>query len=81
MGQRVEQIAGSIHEMASAGSRVQESMTSVAAVAEESSASSEQVSASTQETSASTEQIAASATQLATTAEELERLVSQFTLA
>jgi methyl-accepting chemotaxis protein len=81
VGNRVEQIAGSIQDIASAGGRVQDSMTSVAAVAEESSASSEQVSASTQQTSASTEEIAASATELARTAEELERLVGQFTLA
>jgi methyl-accepting chemotaxis protein len=78
---RVEQIALAIGEISQSAGRMQENMTDVVSVAEQSSASTEQVSASTQQTSASTQEIAASAQELAKTAEELERLVSQFTLA
>ncbi len=80
MSGRVEQITGTIAEIATAGARMQDNMTSVASVAEESSASTEEVSASTEQTSASTQQIAASAHDLARTADELERLVGQFAL-
>jgi methyl-accepting chemotaxis protein len=81
MSSRVEQIAASIRQIAASGDRMRDSMTSVAQVAEASSASSQEVSASTEQTSASTQQITASAQQLATTAEELEKLVGQFVLA
>ena len=57
------------------------SLTEVAAVAEQSSASVEQVSASTQETTASTAEIVTSAERLSTTAGELERLVARFRVA
>ncbi len=77
---RVEQIAAAIGEISHSASRMQDNMTDVVSVAEQSSASTEQVSASTQQTSASTQEIAASAQELAKTAEELERLVGQFTL-
>ncbi|HWT91698.1 MAG TPA: methyl-accepting chemotaxis protein [Solirubrobacteraceae bacterium] len=78
---RVDAIAAAVERIASSAHKVQQDMTEVAAVAEQSSASSEQVSASTQETSASTQQIASSAQQLASTASELEELVGRFTLA
>jgi methyl-accepting chemotaxis protein len=77
---RVVRIASSIREIAESGEQMRESMTSVATVAEGSSAATEEVSASTEQSSASTQQIAASAQQLATTAGELDRLVSQFVL-
>jgi methyl-accepting chemotaxis protein len=77
---RVGKIAGSIREIAESGDQMRESMTSVATVAEGSSAATQEVSASTEQSSASTQQIAASAQQLATTASELDRLVGQFVL-
>ena len=79
MNGRVDEIVGAIALIASSSEQIQEDMTEVTSVAEQSSASSEQVSASTQQSSASTQEIADSAMQLATTAEELERLVGQFT--
>jgi methyl-accepting chemotaxis protein len=81
MHRRVTEIASAIEQIAENSTRMQEDMTEVAAVAEQSSASSEQVSASTQQTSASTQEIAASAQELASTAEQLESLVRQFKLA
>jgi len=57
---------------------VQQSISEVAEVAEQSSASTEQVSASTEETSASAQEIAASAQQLASSAAGLEKLVGTF---
>ena len=81
MHRRVEEIAAAIAQIAENSGRMQEDMTEVAAVAEQSSASTEQVSASTEQTSASTQEIAASAQELASTAEQLERLVAQFKLA
>jgi len=81
MNGRVEQIATAIGEISARAMRMEENMTDVVSVAEQSSASTEQVSASTQQTSASTQEIAASAQELAKTAEELERLVGQFRLA
>jgi methyl-accepting chemotaxis protein len=81
MSARAEQIAAAIRQIAVASDEVRDSMETVASVAEQSSASTQQVSASTEQSSASTQQIAASAQQLAGTADELDRLVSQFTLA
>jgi methyl-accepting chemotaxis protein len=78
---RVSQIAAVMTQIAESSTRMQHDMAEVSAVAEQSSASSEQVSASTEQTSASTQEIATSAQRLAGTAEELDRLVSQFTLA
>ena len=78
MTARVEQIAGAAQQISAGTERMQEEITGVATVAEQSAASTEQVSASTQETSASTQEIAASAAELARTAEELERIVARF---
>jgi methyl-accepting chemotaxis protein len=76
--ERIGQIAGAAEQISAETARMQEEITEVAAVAEQSSASTEQVSASTEQTSASTQEIAASAQELASTASQLEQLVGQF---
>jgi methyl-accepting chemotaxis protein len=78
MGERIARIAASAEQTAGQGQTMQESVTEVASVAEQSSAATEQVSASTEQTSASAQEIASSAQQLAATAAELERLVATF---
>jgi methyl-accepting chemotaxis protein len=80
MSERVAIIATTIDGIADSAGRLQDDITSVAGVAEESAAATEQVSASTQEVSASTQEIAASAQELARTAEALEALVGRFTV-
>jgi methyl-accepting chemotaxis protein len=66
------------HRIAEGAARMQDTITEIAAVAEQSSAATEEVSASTQETSAFTEQIAASAHNRSDTAVTLEQLVARF---
>jgi methyl-accepting chemotaxis protein len=78
---RVGDISTAIARIAASSGQMQQDMSEVAAVAEQSSASAEEVSASTEETSAATEEIAASAQHLSDRAEELEHLVGRFTLA
>jgi methyl-accepting chemotaxis protein len=80
MNERVARIATAIEQIAADGTRMQQHIDEVLAVAEQSSASAEQVSASTQQTSASTQEIATSAQELASTAEYLHGLAAQFTL-
>jgi methyl-accepting chemotaxis protein len=80
MNERVARIATAIGQIVADGTRMQEHIDEVLAVAEQSSASAEQVSASTQQTSASTQEIATSAQELASTAEYLQGLAAQFTL-
>ena len=75
---RIEQIAAASQQITASAMSMQENITEVAAVAEQSSASTKQVSASTEETTASAEEIAASAQTLAGDADELNRLVAQF---
>jgi methyl-accepting chemotaxis protein len=81
MTERIEQIAAASAQIVQSAVLMQDSVTEVAGVAEQSSASTQQVSAATEQTSASTQQIASSAHGLSTAADELERLVAQFTLA
>jgi methyl-accepting chemotaxis protein len=77
---RIDAIAAAVQDISESAQRVQNDMSDVAAIAEQSSASTEQVSASTQETSASAQEIASSAQELAATAERLEELVARFRL-
>ena len=77
---RIEQIAIAAELTLASAQTMQDSISELAAVAEQSSASTQQVSASTEETSASAEQIAASAHELSSNAESLNRLVAQFKL-
>ena len=81
MTERIEQIAAASSQIVQSALMMHDSVTEVAGVAEQSSASTQQVSAATEQTSASTQQIASSAHGLSTAADELERLVAQFTLA
>lgn len=74
-------IAAAVEEIAVSSHKMQENISGVAAIAEQSSSSSQQVSASTQESTAVTEQISAHAQELARTAAELEQMVRAFTLA
>ena len=87
IGSSFEDIAGRIDQIAIAAEltlasaqTMQDSISELAAVAEQSSASTQQVSASTEETSASAEQVSASAQELSSNAESLRRLVAQFKL-
>jgi methyl-accepting chemotaxis protein len=80
MDQRVAEIGAAIHQIAGSGARMQESMSAVASIAEQSSAASEQASASTEQTSASVQVVAASAGDLAGTARQLQELVDQFSV-
>ncbi len=87
IGSSVEAITGRIDQIAVAAEltlastqTMQDSMSELTAVAEQSSASTQQVSASTEETSASAEEIAASAHELSSNAQSLSRLVAQFKL-
>ena len=80
MTERIEQIAAASSQIVQSALMMHDSVTEVAGVAEQSSASTQQVSAATEQTSASTQQIASSAQGLSTAADELERLVAQFTL-
>jgi methyl-accepting chemotaxis protein len=79
MTSRIELIAESSAQTVQSALRMQDSVNSVAAVAEQSSASTGEVSAATEQTSASTQQIASAAGELSGTAEELQKLVDQFT--
>jgi methyl-accepting chemotaxis protein len=78
MDRRVSEIGAAIHQIAGSGARMQDSISAVAGIAEQSSAASEQVSASTQQTSASAQVVAASAGELAHTAQELQEMLDRF---
>jgi methyl-accepting chemotaxis protein len=80
MSERITEIAAAAQQISAETTTMETSISEVAAVAEQSSASAEQVSASTEETSASTQEIAASAQELARTAEQLQALVGRFKL-
>jgi methyl-accepting chemotaxis protein len=80
MNAHIEGIAAGIEQVAAFSQRMEEDMSEIAIVAEQSSASSQQVSATTQETSAATQQIAVSARTLSDTAAALEELVGRFKL-
>ena len=75
---RIDQIALAAELTLASAQTMQDNMSELAAVAEQSSASTQQVSASTEETSASAGQIAASAQELSSNAESLNRIVAQF---
>jgi methyl-accepting chemotaxis protein len=75
---RVAEISTAIDHIASSAERMQEEMTSIGGVAEQSSSATDTVSASTQRTAASTQQITASAEELERSARELQSLIGRF---
>lgn len=80
ISQKIDQVAGSIHQVSKTFSESATAYLPIEKMAEETSSHTENVSAATEEQSASMEEIASHATHLSEIAEELNQLVSSFKL-